>query len=416
VPFGGDPVGEVFIGRLGAMRGMDLYRKILGIGSPWRVSGIELAPTEVPGSVTVTVEAEPGTRQPCPKCSRLCSGYDCRRKEWRHLDTCRRRTIIAAEVPRVDCLEHGVHLADGPWAERGFSFTALFEALAIAWLREASASAVSCRLGLSWSAIDDIMRRAADRGMARRDDGVIRSGIGVDETSFRRHHEYVTVVTDPDRGHVVHVADDRRKESLTAWYDSLTAEQRAGIERVGMDMWSAYITATRGSCHPALTFDRFHVARVLGDAVDRGRWQEHRRLQQQGYTRLTGSGYAWQTSPSRMDGKRKRLFRTLRDSSLQTAWAIRECAMKLWDYVSRTWARKAWKGWAIRSRLEPIRRVALMIMKHLWGIVNAIVLDADNGHAESTNSKIQMLKIRGRGYRSTERFKTVIHFHKILAH
>jgi len=96
------------------------------------------------------------------------------------------------------------------------------------------------------------------------------------------------------------------------------------------------------------------------------------------------------------------------------AWAIKELAMSLWDYVSRTWAEKGWHrwySWAIRSRLEPIKQAARMIKKHLWGIINAIVLKADNGHAESINSKIKMIKIRARGFRNKDRFKTAIYFH-----
>jgi len=179
---------------------------------------------------------------------------------------------------------------------------------------------------------------------------VIRSRIGVDETSFRRRHDYVTVVTDPDRGHVVHVADDRRKESLAVHHDGLTAEQLAAIESAGMDMWPAYISAPLGRVPDAdeqIAFDGFHVARALGDAVDRIRRQEHGKLLKQGDTSLSGTGYAWQTSPKKMDRERKRSFRALRDGTLQTprAWAIRECAMGLWRYVSRTWARKAWKRW-----------------------------------------------------------------------
>ena len=88
--------------------------------------------------------------------------------------------------------------------------------------------------------------------------------------------------------------------------------------------------------------------------------------------------------------------------------------MSLWGYVSRAWAEKGWSrwySWAIRSRLEPIKQAARMIKKHLWGIINAIVLKADNGHAESMNSKIQMIKIRARGFRNKERFKTAIYFH-----
>jgi len=214
------------------------------------------------------------------------------------------------------------------------------------------------------------MGRAVERGMAR----------GDEETSFCRHHDYVTVFTDPDRGHVMHVADDQRKESLAAWYDGLTAEQLEAIESVSMDMWPASINATPGKVSDAgerIAFDRFHIARTRGDAVDGVRRQERGRLLQEGDTKLTGSKYAWQTGPKRMDRERKRSFWALRDGTLQTARAlsIRECAMGLWGYASRTWAGKAWKrwyDWAIRSRLEPLRRVAKMIVKHLWGIVNVI--------------------------------------------
>jgi len=258
----------------------------------------------VPGSVTVTGEA--------------CPGHDSRRREWRHLGTCRYRTITAAEVPCIDRPEHDVHLAVVLWAELGSSFTALFEASAIDWLCEVSASAVARQLGLNWSVIDGIMCRAVDRGMARRDDGVIRFRIGVDETSFCKRHEYVTVVIDLDRGCVVHVADDRRKGSLEACHDGLTAEQWAGVESVSMTCGRHTSTPRwRGFPTPArIAFDRFHVARALGDAVDRVRWQEHGRLQQQGDTRLTGSGYTWQTSPRKMNRKQKRSFRALSDSSL----------------------------------------------------------------------------------------------------
>jgi len=204
-----------------------------------------------------------------------------------------------------------------------------------------------------------------------------------------------------------------------AGYDCLTAEQIEGIESVSMDMWQACIDATLGKVPDPgekIAFDRFHVAKALGDAVDRVCRQEHGSFLQQGDTRLTGTGYAWQTGSGKINGRQRRSFRALRDSSLQTAraWATRECAAGLWDHVSRTWATKAWKrwyGWAIRSRLEPVGRVARMVMKRLWGIVNAIILKADNGHADSVNGRIWMLKIRSRGYRCRERFKTAIHFH-----
>ena len=93
---------------------------------------------------------------------------------------------------------------------------------------------------------------------------------------------------------------------------------------------------------------------------------------------------------------------------------VKEFAMTLWNYTSRTWAEKGWKrwlSWAIRSRLEPVKKVARTIREHLWGILNAVVLKADNGGAESLNSRIKMIKVRSRGFRNKERFRNAIYFH-----
>lgn len=107
-------------------------------------------------------------------------------------------------------------------------------------------------------------------------------------------------------------------------------------------------------------------------------------------------------------------FEPLRNSKLKTARAWGELAMTLRDYKSRTWAIKAWKrwlSWALRCRLEPVKKVTRMVKEHLWGIINAIVLNANNGRAEGINSKIQSLKNRACGYRCKERYKTAIYFH-----
>ena len=88
--------------------------------------------------------------------------------------------------------------------------------------------------------------------------------------------------------------------------------------------------------------------------------------------------------------------------------------MRLWHYTSRTWATKAWQcwlSWATRSRLEPVKKVARTIRDHLWGIINAVVLKANNGGAESINSRIKMIKVRSRGFRNKERFRNAIYFH-----
>ena len=396
------------------MRDKELYTQILGIQTPWEVSDIELDMKA--GEVKVYVKQKPGTKQECPKCGASCSGYDKRRRQWRHLDTCQLKTLLVADLPRVQCAEHGVVSVHVAWSEPGSGFTALYEALVIDWLKEASIQAVSRQLSISWNAIDGIMQRAVRGGLARRQ-VESPSHIGVDETSFRKGHDYVTIVS--AGGKVLHVADERKKASLKSYYDTLSDSQKTGIESVSMDMWPAYIKATLENIPNAdqkIAFDKFHVAKYLGDAVDKVRKQEHKALMSEGWEDLKGSKYDWLTNVGNLSRKRQRSFKLLRESTLKTAraWAIKDLAMRLWNYVSRTWAEKRWKqwlSWAIRCRLDPVKKVAKTIKEHLWGILNAIILKVNNGTAESINSRIKSIKIRSRGFRNKSRYKNAIYFH-----
>ena len=379
------------------MRDKDLYTQILGINPPWKVIDVVLSVES--GEVRVFIEQRSGTVHQCPKCGVECPGYDRRQRSWRHLDACQLKTILVAEVPRISCPEHGVITVQVPWSEPGSGFTALFEALVINWLKEASLAAVSWQLGLSWNAIDRIMQRAVDRGLRRRT--VMKSEhIGVAETSFRKRHDYVIVVS--DRNRVLYVSDDRNQASLTGFYEGLSAEQITAIKSVSMDMWPAYIRATRDAIPDVdekIAFAKFHVAQVLGEAVDKVRRVEHRALLAEGRTDLVRSKYQWLRNPNNMSHKQWREFKDLRESALRTA---------------RAWAIKAWKrrlSGAVRCRLGPVKKVAQIIKKHLWGIINAIVMKVDNGGAESINSRIKMIKVRSRGFRNKARFRNAIYFH-----
>ncbi len=398
------------------MRDKDLYAQILGIQSPWQVSDVELS--SIAGEVKVTVEPSSGAEFYCPSCEAVCPGYDKRKKQWRHLDTCQYKTILVADVPRIECPEHGVVTVSVPWAEPGSGYTALFESLVINWLKEASIQAVSRQMKLSWNAIDGIMQRAVSRGLSRRET-LSPKQLGVDETAFKKRHDYVTIISDQNTGTVLHVGRDRTKASLTQWYQSLGEDQINTIESVSMDMWPAFINATLENLPDAenkIAFDKFHIAKYLGEAVDQVRREEHKNLMAQGQDQLKGSKYDWLYNPANMSRKQKVRFSALRDSTLKTAraWAIKELAMSLWHYVSKTWARKAWKqwlSWASRCRLEPIKKVAKTIKAHLWGILNAIVLKVSNGPAEGLNSRIKMIKVRSRGFRNKDRFANAIYFH-----
>lgn len=396
------------------MRDHELYARILGIERPWQVVDVDLDDE----LRKVTVRLSYNGALTCPCCGASCSGYDARERCWRHLDTCQYQTHVVAAVPRVECSEHGVRQIDVPWAEAGSRFTALFECIVIDWLKEASIAAVSRRLSLSWDEVDGIMGRAVRRGLDRREPQSPHR-LGIDETSYQKRHEYVTVVSDMDRSIVLDVLDKRTQTSLESFYASLSETQLASIDVVAMDMWPAYINATLAwvpGAQSKIAFDRFHVAQHLGNAVDMVRKQEHRELRTQGDSSLTRSKYLWLANPQRMSDARWERFEPLRTSALRTAraWAMKESAMMLWDYVARGWAERGWRqwlAWASRSRLGPMVKAARTIRTHLWGIINAVVLKATNAVAESMNSKIQRIKGRACGYRNRARFRHAILFH-----
>ena len=398
------------------MHDRDLYATILGLTAPWKVTDVDLDPKlEV---VAVKVEATGRSALICPDCGESCPGYDTRERRWRHLDTCQYQTVLVAKVPRIECAKHGVRQVRVPWGEAGSGFTALFEAVVIDWLTETSISAVARRLSLTWDEVDGIMRRAVKRGLARRKARSLFA-IAVDETSFQKRHEYVTVVTDHITSDVLYVADHRRKSSLDGFYKDQAPEALESLKIVTMDLCKGYISSTRSHVPGAdkkICFDRFHVAKILNEALGKVRREEHRALSAEGDGSLTGTMHLLRRGGDSLSVQEEEVVGILQKMCLKTAraWAIKEAATKLWTYVKAGWAAKAWKkwiGWAMRSRIEPIKAAVRTIRSHLWGIVNAVVNGASNAVAESINAKIQKVKRQACGFRNRERFRMAIMFH-----
>ena len=186
-----------------------------------------------------------------------------------------------------------------------------------------------------------------------------------------------------------------------------------------MDMHMPYIMAAAWyvpDLEDKIAFDRFHVAKLLGDAVDQIRRQENRELAARGDERLKGTKYHWLKDPKAQTRKVREAVSALRVAGLRVAraWAVKEAARKLWSFKSRTWATKAWTklcDWASRTRLQPMVRASRTLRYHMIGIVNAIVHGVTNATAESVNSKVQDLKRRANGYRNRNRFRSAILFH-----
>jgi len=213
----------------------ELYAQILGINEPWQVERVDLKLDE--GEVHVHLQHDAGVTWPCAECGKPCALYDHQpERRWRHLDTCQYRTILHASPPRSDCAEHGVRSVKLPWAEPSSRFTAMFERLAIDWMKAASQKAVGDQLHLSWDEVHAIQERAVARGLSRRQAETIPH-LGVDEKAFTRGHRYFTLVNDLERSRVLYVAENRTEASLDGFWSALTEAQRDAVEAVAMDMW-----------------------------------------------------------------------------------------------------------------------------------------------------------------------------------
>lgn len=393
-----------------------LYATLLGLKAPWEITDVEMK--QPPGEVHIRVALPEGTVLVCPQCGGAAPIHDHQERRWRHLDTCQFPTIVHARIPRLKCPTDGVRQIPVPWAEAGSRFTSMFEAVAIDWMKHASIKAVAEQMGISWAQADGIMQRAVARGLARRRLEAPRH-VGVDETSFQKRHEYVTVVSDLERSTVVHIADHRGRAALDGFWQRLEPRELARIEAVAMDMWEPYIQSTRAHLPGAqekIVFDKFHIAQHLGNAVDLVRRQEHRARMAEGDPILKGTKYRWLESTKGRDWSQARAFTLLREivARVGRAWALRTAAMALWDLhypgaADRNF--KEWYRWARCSQLEPMRKVAAMIKRHWANIRTYFTHRITNAGAESINARIQGAKRRACGFRNRERFRTAIYFH-----
>ncbi len=398
------------------MRDTDLYRHLLGLVAPWSVGRVAL--DVATQRVDVWVEHPKGHRWSCPECGQEGSLHDhAEERVWRHLDSCQFQTFLHARPPRMNCSEHGVRQVRLPWAEPHSRFTLLFERFAIDVLRQTNTKAARTILRISWDEAWHLAERAVARGLARKPAEVVPL-IGVDEKSAGSGQQnYVTVISNQESSRVEDVTFGNDSASLESYFDTLSAEQLAGIEAVAMDMSKAYIAATRRKLPDAdgkIVFDRYHLMQHVNKAVDTVRKQEHKALGKDSI--LVGTKYIWLYAKENLPPKQRPLFWDLRAADLKTAraWAIKENIRRLWHYQSIAWAEKYWKKWyfwATHSRLEPIKQAAKTLKNHHYGIMNFFKHRISNGTAEGINSRIETLWKSACGFRNKARFRTVILFH-----
>lgn len=400
------------------MQDTALYDQILGLRSPWSVANVELS---VEGErVDVFLEHTPGTSFPCPECQAPLSCYDhVPQRQWRHLDSCQFQTILHAQIPRVNCPQHGVKQVKVPWAEKGSRFTILFERFAIdVLLATQTVTGAMSILGTKWDQTWAIVQRAVARGQARKEAKPMPR-LGIDEKAFAKRHRYVTLLYDLDNSTVEAISDGHDTQSGIDCLSQLSDEQIAAVEAIAMDMSAAYVKAAKQVIPLAeekIVHDRFHIMQLATQAVDQVRRAEHRRLLKEDDDRLAKTKYVWIKSHENLTDKQQALFEETYDLQLQTgkAWAYKEMLRDLWsqdDAASATGYFQDWYKSVIHTKLAPMKAVARTIKERLANVVSFCTHGITNAVAEGINSKIMSIKRRVGGYRNPDNFKTAIYFY-----
>ena len=391
------------------------YEQLLGLIGAWKVSAVQ--PELSAKRVVVEIYYDLSQSLECPDCGSVCPHYDDREmREWRHLDTMQFETILRCEVPRCNCPEHGVKTVRVPWAGKGSRFTLLFESFAIDVLQACSSVKAAAELmGLSWHQVNEIKRRAVARGLERRQAVPVKY-LGIDEKSFRKGHNYISLLTDLDRSRVLDVVEGRNESACDKLFEGLTEEQLRQVKAIAMDMWRAYIKAAESYLPDAdIVHDRFHISQHLNQAIDKVRRQEHKILSSQNDDTLKKSKYLWLKGFENPSEEKQVRFNELQSLGLKVgrAYAIKETFDHFWDYRYPACARKffnKWYGWARRSQLEPVKRVAKMVKEHFENIITYLKHRITNATTEGFNGVIQSIKANARGFRSFENYRVAILF------
>ena len=399
------------------MKDVQLYEQILGLAAPWYVESVKLKPEAREIEVRVSYRE---TLWGCPTCGQRMQIHDYEERRWRHLDSCQFKTILVSRVPVVRCPEHGSQTVAVPWAEKYCRFSRLFERLAIDVLLECSISGACAILAISWEEADGIKQRAVKRGLARKQPAVMPR-LCVDEKGVGNGQDYLTIVAQVqvERTTVQYVGDGREQGSLDAFWQSLLPAQLAGVEAVGMDMWEPFVQSTLAHVLGAaskIVHDPFHLVKAMNEAVNEVRKSEHRRLQAQGDDTLKNTRQLWLYGLENVPAKRAQSFEEIWTINLETsrAWMLKELFRSFWlcDTLKQAGTYFAkWYSWAIRSRLDPVKKVARTCKSHLEHILTFFVHRLTNGPIEGLNNGIQGLIKKAFGYRNRERFKTDIFFH-----
>lgn len=385
------------------MRVTTAFNRMLDLPGAW-VRSVTFAPEGI-----VVGVSRRGRLHRCPCGFTTRARYDTSTRRWRHLDAAACKLWLEADLARVECADCGrVRTEEVPWARPGARHTRDFENV-VAWLCQRSdKTTVSTLLRCAWKTVDAIVVRVVDEHLddSRLDD---LFNLGVDEISYKRGHQYLSIIADHDTGNVVWVAEGRNQQALTGFFEALGPQRCQQVQAISMDM----ATVWREPCNQFipqadLCFDPFHVIAWTNKALDdvyKSAAREHG----------TGTGdrewrkmrYALRAGAERLDTTHQELLNKLRRTRyrLWRAWELKEDLRALYRDIEPTDARAyltAWCTTALRSRIPELATLVRRIRKHLDGIIAAVEHGLSNSRLEGINSKVRLINRRAHGHRTAQ--------------
>lgn len=357
-------------------------------------------------------EVEPATAAPiCSGCFRTVEKVHDRKRDrtWRALDVCGVKLMLEYDLRRVNCATCGVRAELVPWADPDSQFSYAFEQQTAYLAQKCDRTSVSTTMRIAWYTVGTIVERVVKR--ERRNDPLDGlTHIGVDELSYKKHHQYITVVVNLLTGAVVWAHPGKNAKTLEQFFTDLGPGRCGKLELVAIDMSEAYISAVTAAVPQAkLVFDRFHVQRLVHDALDKVRREE---VAAWGVSSPQGKGlkktrWALQKNPWNLTPmeRGKVSFIQRANKSLYRAYLLKESLAAILDGRQINVARgklSEWITWALRSRLAPFHKAAKTIQKHIEGILAYVQTRFSNGPTEGLNGKIRTLTRRSFGFHRAE--------------
>ena len=395
------------------MNSETLFNMALGLQSPWEVREINFATTERGrNELHLRIGFPPGSRF-IDDAGVPCGVHDTIERQWQHLNFFEHTCYLHCAVPRIKTTTGKVVTVPVPWARPGSGFTLLFEALALALIeREMPVNRVAELMRVNPQRIWTVFNHWVGQALKADDPSAITQ-LGIDETSTRKGHNYVTLGVDMDAGRVVHVSEGKGKACVQRIRDHLEAKGAPPeqIQQASMDLSPAFIAGVKDAFPNAqITFDRFHVVKLLNEAMDNVRKAERKE-----HEALKGHKYTFLKNPNSLSNNQQqqlaeliRLYPTLGE-----AYRLKTVFNDLWDMPDKPSAQAFLAQWCAEvnaAKIPAFQAFAKTVISHWSGIVHFVESRLTNGILEGINHKVQLAKRRARGYRNIDNFIHMIYF------